>query len=169
MPAPTKILHTVGEVGLAEVDHEVEAEQLRRSTGDVAVPAEISINLPGESIGSEQHYGKTGLAKCAAKRGVGNQCAIVRNDTFAKQPFEDEQQAVKKLIRIPRPRFLNLRQQMRRPLDGTGDEMREQADEEAVFKKRPRGGYSAMVDVHDIRNLLKCVERDAGRKDDSQD
>jgi len=54
-PAAPEILKTIGENGLAEIDHKVEAQQLSTSARDIAVTAEVSINLPGKRVRSEQH------------------------------------------------------------------------------------------------------------------
>src|SRR5712664_4770242 len=50
VPAAPEILKTIGEEGLPEIDHKVEAQQLSASARDIAVTAEISIDLPGEGV-----------------------------------------------------------------------------------------------------------------------
>src|SRR6202140_5796119 len=55
VPAAPEILKTIGEEGLPEIDHKVEAQQLGASARDIAVTAEVSINLPGKCVRSEQH------------------------------------------------------------------------------------------------------------------
>ena len=55
VPAPPEILQARGEIRLAEVDHEVEAQQLRAAAGDIAVAAEVAVDLPGECIAPRQH------------------------------------------------------------------------------------------------------------------
>src|SRR6266853_2762719 len=55
VPAAPEILKTIGEEGLAEIDNKMEAQQLSASARDIAVTAEVSINLPGKRISSKQH------------------------------------------------------------------------------------------------------------------
>src|SRR5260370_8334304 len=49
VPAAPEILKTIGEEGLAEIDHEVEAEQLSAAARDIALTPEISRHFPGQS------------------------------------------------------------------------------------------------------------------------
>src|SRR3954469_16184361 len=53
-------------------------------------------------------------------------------------------------------------------LDRTGNQVREQADEERVVDQGIGRLQAALVDVDDVRNFLKCVKRDPGWKEDSQ-
>src|SRR5260370_42656765 len=55
VPAPPEILKTIGEEGLAQIHHKVEAQQLRAAAGDIAVTAEISVNLKGDRLDSENY------------------------------------------------------------------------------------------------------------------
>ena len=80
VPTAPEVLQAVCEEGLAEIDHEVKTEQLSAAARDVAVAAEISVNLPGKSIGSEQHNPEVWRTELAAKRGVHQERAIVRNN-----------------------------------------------------------------------------------------
>ena len=72
----------------------MEAEDLCGTTSNVAVAAEITVNLPGKSVSAEQHNGNVGVAKLAAEGGIGNQSAIVSNDALTKQTFGDQDHAV---------------------------------------------------------------------------
>src|SRR5436309_9407476 len=62
VPSTPKLSHGGCQVGLAEVDHEVKSEQLSTAAGDVAVSAEVAIDLPCESIGSQRECTQVGLA-----------------------------------------------------------------------------------------------------------
>ena len=52
------------------------------------------------------------------------------------------------------------------PLDGAGDQVREEADEKGVVEQRAGGLEFALVDVDDIGDLLKGVEGDGWRQND---
>ena len=53
VPATPEFLKCLGKIRLAEIDHEMKSENLSRAPGNIAVAAEVSVNLPGESIGSQ--------------------------------------------------------------------------------------------------------------------
>ena len=53
MPAPPEILQACRKIGLAEIDHKVKSQQLSSPAGDVAVAAEIPVNLPGKGVSPE--------------------------------------------------------------------------------------------------------------------
>ena len=142
----------------------MEAHQLRRAARDVAVAAEIAVDLPGESVNSQQRGSETRYAELARERLVGDDGAGVSDDAFAEKAGENENQSVIEGIGVETALVLNLRQQMRRPLDGAGDQMREQADEERVVEERLGRFHLFPVDVDDVRKLLERVERNAGRQ-----
>src|SRR4051812_44475608 len=53
VPAAPEVLQARRQVRLAEIDHEVEAEELGAAAGDVAVAAEVAVDLPGERVGAD--------------------------------------------------------------------------------------------------------------------
>src|SRR5260370_36416717 len=101
----------------------MEAQQLRATPGDIAVTAEIPADLPGKGVGSKQQHAETRTAQLARKSGVGQKSAVVCNHALAQKSGKDQQHTVEKPIGIERPPVLNLRKQMRRPLNGTGNQV----------------------------------------------
>src|ERR1700739_2028703 len=118
MPAPPKILNAVSKIRLAEIHHEMEAEQLGASPRDIAITAEVAINLPCERIHPQHGDRQTRPPESSTKGGVGDQRAVIGNHALAEQSLQNQQQAIESLVRIPPPWFLNLRKQVCRPLDG---------------------------------------------------
>src|SRR5258708_8984958 len=93
---------------------------------------------------------------------------MVVDHAFAEQSLENEQQAGKRLFGIPFAGLLHLRKQMRRPLNRPGDQVWEQADEQAILNKRPRGWKFARININDVGHFLEGVKRNSRRKDNSQ-
>src|SRR5579864_146896 len=124
MPAAPEILNAVRKIGLAEIHHEMETQQLRAPPGNIAVAAEVAVNLPGECIHPQQSDGQTRSPERSAKGRIRNERTVIRDHALAKQSLQNEQQTIESLVRIPVPRFLDLRKQVRRPLDGTRDQVR---------------------------------------------
>ena len=89
MPATPEILQDRRKIRLAEIDHEVKSQQLRRAAGNVAVAAEIAVDLPGESVYAEQGDGQIVRAEIAVECGVGDQAAVIGDDALAEQTLED--------------------------------------------------------------------------------
>ena len=116
MPAPPEVLHALRKVGLAEIHHEVKAKKLRAAAGDAAVAAEVSVNLPSESERAEEHGHGVGAAKTAGKDGIGDERAIVRDDHFAEEAFQYEDESVEGFSAVPGAFLLDLGQKMRRAL-----------------------------------------------------
>ena len=168
MPAAPEILNAIGKIGLAEVHHEVKTEELGASACNVAVAAEVSINLPGKGVHAEQRHRQARFAERSGERRIRHQRAVIRNHAFTKQAFQNQHQSIERFIRLPISRLLHLRQQVSRTLDWTGDQMREQTNEQAIIQERTGGWKLARVHVHDVGNFLKGVERDARRKNNEQ-
>ena len=121
VPATPEILKAFGEIGLAEIHHEVKAKKLRAAAGDTAVAAEVSVNLPSESERAEEHGHGVGAAKTAGKDGIGNERAIVRDDHFAEETFQYEDESVEGFSAVPSAFLLDLGQKVRRALYRPGD------------------------------------------------
>src|SRR5258708_7100689 len=165
-PAP-EVLEALRQVGLAEVDHEMETHELRTASSDAAVAAEVAIDLPGKRVSAEQDSDGIWRTEVAAKGGVGEERAIVGDHDFSEEALEDQNHAVKCFGGIPIPGTLHLRQEVRGALDGAGDQVRKQADEKGGFDDRSRGLQFSLIDINDVSDFLKGVEGDSGREDDS--
>src|SRR5579862_6111515 len=166
VPATPEVLQIFGEIGLAEIDHEMESLELRASARNTAVAAEVSVDLPREGVGPEEENHQIRAAKPPIKSGVRNESAIIGDDDLAKEPLENEEQPVECRVRIPDARFLHLGQEMRRALNGSRNQMREQADEQCIVHERAGGLELAMIYVNDVSDFLKGVERDSRRQND---
>src|SRR5713101_1479714 len=135
VPATPEILKTIGEEGLAEIDHEVKAEQLSAAARDIAVTAEISVDLPGKCISSKQNKPEVRRAELTTKYGVCEKGAVVRDHTLADEPRKNQHQAIEKSICIERAFLLNLRKQVARSLYGARNQVGEQTDEETIVEE----------------------------------
>ena len=147
----------------------METEQLRRAASDVAIAAEITVNLPGKSVGPEQYHPQIGRPELAAKGRVYQERAIVRDDALANHSGKNQHEAIEEAVRIKSSFPLNLWQQMSGPLNGTGNQVREKADEQAVFDERSRSRNPSFINVHDIRDFLKGIKRNSRRKNDTNE
>src|SRR5437899_12675267 len=58
---------------------------------------------------------------------------------------------------------------MPRPLDWTGNQVREQTDEKTIIEEGLRGLDPPFIDVHDIGDFRKRVKRNAWRKEDTNE
>src|SRR2546428_4775726 len=125
----------------------METEQLGAAACDVAVCAEISVDLPGERVRTDEHDEQVRRAELAAERGVGEQRAIVRDDALADEPGKDQERAVERAVGVEGSLRLHLREQVLRPLNRPGDQVWEEADEQAVLGKGSGRIDSALVDV----------------------
>ena len=168
MPPAPELLQAARQIGLPEIDHEMEAHQLRRAARDVAVTAEVAVNLPCEGICAEGQHRQPRLSELAAERGIGDQPAVVRHHAFPEKTGQDEHHSTEKLLAIINSWLLNLRQQMRWPLNGTRDEVRKQRNEQRIVHQ-PLGRFQLpVIDVHNVRNFLEGVKRDSRRQNDPQ-
>src|SRR5205823_1929941 len=98
----------MGQIGLPEVDHEMVAQQLRATARNIAVTAEVAIDLPGKRVGSDQNNPKIRRTELAAKSRVCEHCTIVPDYAFAHEARKNKHQAVEKTIRIEGAVLLNL-------------------------------------------------------------
>jgi len=88
----------------------VEAKQLCAPTRNIAVTAEISVDLPSERIGAEENDPEVWTSELAAKGRVRQESTIVCNHALAEKARKNQQHAVEKTIRIEGATILNLRE-----------------------------------------------------------
>ena len=84
MPSTPEILQTRGQIRLAEIDHEVKAQQLGAPARDIAITAEISVNLKRECKHPDQRSGGI-VAEFAVESRIRQIGRIIGNHRFAKQ------------------------------------------------------------------------------------
>ncbi len=63
----------------------------------------------------------------------------------------------------------NLGEEMAGTLDGAGDELREEGDEDSVVIESAAGGHVAAIDVDDVAHALEGVKGDASGDDEAED
>jgi hypothetical protein len=93
-------------------------------------------------------------------------CTIIRDHAFPDEARENQHHAIEESIRVESALLLDLREQMPWPLYRTGNQVREQTDEETIIEERPGSLNPPFIDVHDIGDFLKRVKRNAWWKDD---
>src|ERR1700722_20965769 len=90
------------------------------------------------------------------------------NHRLAHQPHQDQHATVSKRGWIERARLLDLREQVRRPLDRTGDQMWKQADKQPIIHETSRSLDPSRVDVGDIGDFLEGIKRDSRWQDNRE-
>lgn len=145
----------------------MESQQLGATACNVAIPAEVSVNLPREGVGANQDNPKIRWAKLVAEGGIRQQRAVVCDDTFPQQSGEDQHESVEESVGIKDPGIMNLREQLVRSLDRTRNQVREKTDEQSVLEIRSGSLNPSFINVHDIGDFLESIKGDAWGKNDS--
>ena len=76
----------LSQIRLAEVDHEMEAQQLGAAAGDIAVAAEVAVDLPGECIGADGHDRQVRLAKLAENAALASNAQLSAITALRNRP-----------------------------------------------------------------------------------
>src|SRR5260370_2821436 len=124
----------------------------------MAGTGEVSINLPGKRVRSEQHKPEIGRAELTAKNGVCQNGTIIRDHAFSDEARENQHHAIEKSISVESAFLLDLREQMPRPLYRTGNQVREQTYEETIIEERPGSLDPPFVDGPHIGTFLKPLK-----------
>src|SRR5438552_2442208 len=167
VPAAPEFPKGLGQIGLSKVDHEIKAQQLCAAASNVRVTAEISVNLPRKPVNADQNHPKARRPELPPKRGVGKKSAVVRDHAFSDESGKNQHQTAEELVRIERPLFLNLREQASRSLNGPGNQVGTEIDVKTIIQKRIGGRDFALINIDDVGDLFKGVERNSRRKDDA--
>lgn len=167
MPARPEFTETPGEIRRSEVLREMVAHHPSQPDGDVRIPRKVAVNLERvENHPDEQVHGAKGFGRVKTLIHKGRE-RIGDGYFFEKAP---QHTAKAGMPGPPLEAFViaHLRQQIPRPHDGAGDELREQRDERREAQQRRLPLDFAAVHVNRVRHGLECVERNADGQDDVQ-
>src|SRR5580700_5075974 len=143
-------------------------QQLRAAPSYVAISAEVAVNLPGKSVAPDQ-CGPTIVPESSAERGIGQVRTIIGDHHLSNETHHDQHAAVSKSSWTKYTRPLHLREQVRWPLDRSGDQVGEKADKKPIFDKIPRCLNSARMNVDNVCHFLERVKGNAGRQYDRKE
>ena len=163
MPASPEFRNVTGEVRCPEIGHERDAKQPGRPNGDVAIPAEVSIDLEGK-VHSSKNQRRAAVLVMVVKHVIHKNGASVGNDDFFEKAPQDQLQPTGGEVRIELAPTLDLGKQGRSPFNGPCDELRKKTDECRKVNQVPCGIQLSPVDVDRIAQRLKGVKADSDRK-----
>ena len=160
MPAPPEHLQRGGEVWILEVLGEPQIEELGRPDGDIGVAREVAVDLDGVEDGREKEGETIGRAHVGPDV-VHLEADVVGDEHLLGEAPEDLPQAVLGAGRVEGAAGEQLGQQVAGPGDGSGKQLREEAQRYRVFDHSRGGPRCAPVDVDHVREILEDVVADA--------
>ena len=163
VPAAPELGDVAAEIRHVEVAHQLDSEQLRRSDGDVRIAREVAIDLEGEEDGGKKQSASA-LLGVGRKHLVNIHGAIVGHHNLLEQAPKDLPHTIHGGVVVELAFLQELRQEVRRPLDGAGHELREERDEGEEGDDVLGRLNLAAIDINGIGKCLEGVERDADGK-----
>src|SRR5665647_1410853 len=168
VPATPEILDGARCVRRVEVLGQLEAEEQGDADGDVAVGAEVAVDL--HRVGDDPPQGLPGRERLRRGEDAVDDVRrqVVGDQYLLGQAAEDEDEGAAGVdaVRVAR------RAQLRQEVAGTGDRTREQVREErhvdAEVQRRGRGQLPA-VDIDGVGEHAEDEERDAHRQKDAKE
>lgn len=167
VPPTPKLCNVTAEIRHIEVAHQFDAEQFGRTDGDVTIAREVAVYLEGEEDGCQQQ-GTSTLLCVSREHLIHIRSAIVGHHNLLEQTPKDLAHTVNSGMIIELPLLEKLRQEVRRPLDGTGYQLWEKRDEGKECDDVLGRCYLTPIYVDGVRQGLERVERDAHRQDHLQ-
>jgi hypothetical protein len=165
VPAAPELAEARGEVGAVEVDPEVEAHEPAEADRDQRVAGEVAIDLERKQQRAEKMVGAAERFR-VGEAPVDQRCRVVGEAELEKEAPGDQLAAT----RGPRPlrlrQAVELRQHAAGAQDGARDKLREQGDEDPEMQRAVLGWNDAPVDVEQVAQRLKDIERYAERQDE---
>ena len=168
MPAGPEFGDGMRHVGQIEVLHEPYAHDPRAANSDIGIPREIAVHLEGEHDRGGDDGGRGG----GFRRGIDSDDIgreLIRDDHLLEEAGKDDFESFTQVVCIEPMLRLELRQQVLGALDGAGDKLREEGNEQRVIAEMPLGFDGAAVHVDDIAECLEGVERDTHGQDEVEE
>lgn len=145
----------MGEVRLAEVGHQFDAQHLCRADGDVAVTGEVAQILNGKDSGCQRNLCAGGIQP-VAEDGVDVDGGAVGDDHLFKEAQQHDEQSVAGTPVIEIMRRGKLLEQAAASLNRTGDQLREERDEQRIAEKVGFGFRPLLIDVNHVPQGGRC-------------
>lgn len=166
MPAAPEFGEGAGEVGAAEVDGEVEAEEFGHADGHVGVAGEVEEDLEGEGKGAGPGVEDAGVGGEGAEVGVAEAGEIIGEGHFFGEAEGEEEDAAGEVFGGGFAPGVEVGEEVVSADDGAGDELGEEGEKEGVIEGIADGSLLAAVNVDDVGEALKDMEADADGEDD---
>lgn len=161
-PAP-EFPDRLGQIGLAEVFPQREAQHLGRAQRDVAVAGKVGVDLHRVQHGGQQPF-HPAVGRIVGKDGVHHQCGLVGHHELFKVAPQHPHQAVPHPVGQKDHRPGQLGQQGAAPGDGPRDDLGKEAQKQGVPHKAALRRQGAPVHVGQVPQDLEGGEADAQRQ-----
>ena len=165
MPAPPELGHALGDIGVIEVDAELEAQHPAQAAGHVGVTGEVEVNLQGVGAGPRpgpQHPGGHGVGG----HGVPEHAELVgQQDLLRHADHEQAHAGVEQGGRLVAGDELVVHVLVAD--DGTGDELGEEGDVAGEVHQAVGGLAVVPIHVDEVGHGLEGVEGDADGQGDA--
>src|SRR6185503_15484570 len=161
VPARPEFAQAGGQVGIVEIEDQVEADHFCDAAGHVGVAAEIEEDLPGEGDGRQCERGgivRTGVVI----NPLDIEREVVGQREFLEQADQKQRKAVGQILQAEGRRAMKLREQVSGPLDRSGHQLRKKADEGGEAKEVALALDVAQIKVDGVAHRLEREERNAG-------
>src|SRR5438067_3505500 len=165
VPAPPEIARILREIWKVEVQHQIDAEQLRNTSRDVGVAGEVAVDLHREQHGAGNYVCRSDQARTSEDLVHGRRYAIRDGDLF-EHADHDQVEPAPALLERDDARLLEFWQQVTRPLDRPRHHLREIRDEQSEIEEAVGRLELTAVDVNRVAQRLESVEGDADGQDD---
>ena len=169
MPAFPEIVERAAQVRPAEIGAEIETQYFGRTDGYLRVCRKIYIQLEREKY--QPQYGRKtrNLRRAAFRRVLEDRIDIdsqpVRYYHFLEKPDEHFRYTFPCFFIVELLNVVELRQQMRSPLDRPGHQLRKETDECQKRHDVLCRLDLLFINVYDIAERLECIETDTYRQD----
>ena len=150
-----------------EVPGQAVAEQVGGAHGHVGVAREVAVDLQGVGQRGDPDRGAA-VGRGVGEHLVGERCHAVRDGQLLEHAHQEELDSQVRPRPAPVLAAADLRQEVARPHDRPGHQVREERDEQQEVRQAPFGPCLAAVDVDGVVDRLERVERDPHREDHPQ-
>ena len=153
-------------VRAVEVLRKVKSEQKSNSDSHIAVARKVAVNLKGKTVDSEQI-----LQARIERRVVENSldkvdAYIVADDCFLEQSGNNQEQSFAKCFTSNNHLSVYLRNEITRPYDWSGNQLREEAYEEGIVEQTVERLQLSSVHIDCVAERLEGEERYSDRQHD---
>ena len=168
VPPSPEVLDVRRLVRRVEIQRKAYAEEQRRTDGDIRVSGKVAINLDRIAEDSGVALESRILRRCVENAVDQVQGKVIADSDLLEETEGDEKKGLAPLRGAPAWRGCELRQEVPRADDRTGNQMGEEGDEAQVLEVALLGFYMTSVDVDDVAHRFEREKADSDGQRDAE-
>ena len=157
MPAMPEFPGIPGKIGEVEIIHGFKAEDAGNTLGDIGIAGKVPVYLKSEGIAGHEIF-KSCWGRCFRENRIDQKGHIISNEYLQEQTPKNMIHPELYFFPGDEPFLSNLREKLRRPFYGSGEQLGEKGNVNCIMYEITGGGNFSPVNIYCVTDRFEGVE-----------